>query len=87
MYYGLHDKDRDGKASMLQDLEKGRLTEVDMLNGYAAKVGDEVGIDTPYNDAVVRIVHAMEKGELPLSMTNLKYFPDIHYEKIEVPEE
>lgn len=87
MYYGLHDKDRDGKASMLQDLEKGRLTEVDMLNGYAAKVGDEVGIDTPYNDAVVRIVHAMEKGELPLSMTNLQYFPDIHYEKIEVPEE
>ena len=66
----------DGKASMLQDLEAGRLTEVDMLNGYVCTVGDRYGIDTPYNDAVVSIVHRMEKGELPLSTDNLKYFPE-----------
>jgi len=68
-----------GKASMLQDLEKGKITEVDMINGYVCGVGDKYGIDTPYNDAVVSIVHRMEKGELPLSLSNLQYFPDIKY--------
>ena len=61
---------------MLQDLEKGRLTEVDMINGYVCRVGDECGVDTPYNDALVDIVHKMERGELPRSMENLQYFPE-----------
>lgn len=69
----------EGKASMLQDLEAGRKTEVDMLNGYICAVGDKHGIDTPYNDALVSIVHRIEQGELPLSMDNLQYFPNISY--------
>jgi len=60
-------------------MEKGKITEVDMINGYVCGVGDKYGIDTPYNDAVVSIVHRMEKGELPLSLSNLQYFPDIKY--------
>ena len=43
------------------------------------KAGDRFGIDTPYNDAHDRIVHGMESGELPFSLSNLQYFPDIHY--------
>jgi len=78
-FYDIYIKAPDGKASMLQDLEKGKITEVDMINGYVCAVGDEYGIDTPYNDALVKIVHGIEKGELPLSMSNLQYFPDIKY--------
>ena len=65
---------------MLQDLEAGKAkTEVDMINGYVCKIGDEYGIDTPYNDALVDIVHRLERKELPLSIENVKYFPDIKY--------
>ncbi len=60
MYEGL----RPAKASMLQDLEKGKLTEVNMINGYVCKAGRKHGIPTPFNDAVVRIVCAVERGEL-----------------------
>lgn len=78
-FYSVYCHAPDGKASMLQDLEAGRATEVDMINGYICTVGDKYGIDTPYNDAVVSIVHRMEKGELPLSMDNLRYFPTTKY--------
>lgn len=50
------------KASMLQDLLGGRPTEVDVINGGVASVGARVGVATPYNDAVVRIVHEIEIG-------------------------
>jgi 2-dehydropantoate 2-reductase len=50
------------KPSMLQDLEAGRPTEVDVVNGGVAGKGDEHGIETPLNDGVVALVHAMERG-------------------------
>ena len=78
-YTGIYSNAREGKASMLQDLEAGRVTEVGMLNGYVCDAGDRLGIDTPYNDAVVRIVRGIEKGELPLSIENVRLFPDITY--------
>lgn len=64
------------KASMLQDLEKGRKTEVPMINGYVSKVGKQHGIPTPFNDTVVKIVSMIEAGELSLSIDNLKFFDD-----------
>ena len=51
------------KPSMLQDLEAGRATEVDVVNGGVAARGREHGIATPCNDAVVELVHSMERGE------------------------
>jgi 2-dehydropantoate 2-reductase len=51
------------KPSMLQDLEQGRATEVDVVNGGVAGRGREHGIATPFNDRVVELVHAMERGE------------------------
>lgn len=51
------------KASMLQDLEAGRLTEVDVINGGVASVGAQLGVATPYNDALVRIIHEAELGK------------------------
>ena len=51
------------KPSMLQDLEQGRATEVDVVNGGVAGRGRAHGIATPFNDRVVELVHAMERGE------------------------
>jgi len=51
------------KPSMLQDLEAGRLTEVDVVNGGVAARGREYGIPTPCNDAIVELVHSIERGE------------------------
>lgn len=62
------------KASMLQDIEKGKLTEVDAINGVVSAYGRKVGCPTPMNDKVVEIIHRIEKGELTPSFDNLKLF-------------
>ena len=62
------------KASMLQDLEKGKLTEVDAINGAVSEYGRKVGFPPPVNDKVVEIIHKIEKGELKPGFENLKYF-------------
>lgn len=62
------------KASMLQDLEKGKKTEVDMINGFVVEQGKKYGVPTPYNDIAVRVIKGIEDKELPLSMDNLKFF-------------
>jgi 2-dehydropantoate 2-reductase len=51
------------KASMLQDLERGVKTEVDVINGGVVERGLEYGVETPLNDHVVELMHAMERGE------------------------
>ena len=62
------------KASMLQDLEKGKPTEVDAINGAVSEYGRKVGFPTPANDKVVEIIHRIERGELKPCFDNLKYF-------------
>ena len=62
------------KASMLQDIEKGKLTEVDAINGAVSEYGRRVGCPTPMNDRVVEIIHKIERGELTPSFENLKLF-------------
>ena len=62
------------KASMLQDLEKGKLTEVDSINGAVSEFGRKVSCPTPMNDKVVEIIHRIEKGGLKPSFDNIKLF-------------
>lgn len=62
------------KASMLQDLEKGKLTEVDAINGAVSDFGRKVGCPTPANDRVVEIIHKIEQGVLKPGFENLQYF-------------
>jgi 2-dehydropantoate 2-reductase len=52
----------DHKASMLQDVEARRLTEVDFLNGGPSRFGRELGVDTPLNDALWALVKALEQS-------------------------
>jgi 2-dehydropantoate 2-reductase len=50
----------DHKASMLQDVEARRATEIDYLNGGISRFGRELGVATPLNDAITALVKAME---------------------------
>ena len=50
----------DSKSSMAFDLESGHPSEIDHLNGAIVAFGRRAGVPTPYNDAMVRIVKAME---------------------------
>jgi 2-dehydropantoate 2-reductase len=48
------------KASMLQDVEARRLTEIDYLNGGIARFGRELGVPTPLHHAITALVKGME---------------------------
>jgi 2-dehydropantoate 2-reductase len=54
----------EGKASLLQDIIRGRRTEIDYLNGYVVAEGRRLGIDTPANVAISDMVHEAELGKL-----------------------
>jgi 2-dehydropantoate 2-reductase len=50
----------DHKASMLQDVEARRATEIDFLNGGIARFGRELGVPTTLNEAVTALVRGLE---------------------------
>ncbi len=50
----------DHKASMLQDVEARRATEIDYLNGGIAGFGRELGVPTPLNEAIWALVRGLE---------------------------
>jgi 2-dehydropantoate 2-reductase len=60
-----------GRPSLLQDVTKGRRTEVEYLNGYVARKGREVGVPTPMNEAVVQVVKQVESGVLKQDPANI----------------
>ncbi|MNP80730.1 2-dehydropantoate 2-reductase [compost metagenome] len=63
------------KASMLQDLEKKRKTEIDYINGVVSSKAEGTGIATPYNDLVVKLVQAAEETQtVPDFQTNIEEF-------------
>lgn len=49
------------KPSMLQDMERGRRTEIDVINGAVVREGLRLGIPTPYNQALLLLVKAHEQ--------------------------
>ncbi len=61
-----------GRPSFLQDVLKGRRTEIDYLNGYVSEQGRRVGVPTPFNDAVVAEVHRHGVGTLRPDPKNLE---------------
>ena len=66
-----------GRPSMLQDVMKGRKTEIDYLNGYVAQRGDIVGVDTPFCDGIVDIVRRVERGEHAPAEANIRPLRDM----------
>ena len=50
-----------GKTSMLQDIEAGRRTEVDLFAGTVIQIGKKYNVATPVNEMLYRIIMAMEQ--------------------------
>jgi hypothetical protein len=59
-------------ASMLQDLERGAATEVDVIDGAVVERGQECGIPTPLHERVTKLIHAAERGEIRPSPNALR---------------
>lgn len=51
----------DHKPSMLQDIEAGRETEIDFLNGAIVEFGKRHGVDAPLNAALTALVEGLER--------------------------
>ncbi|HIM89484.1 MAG TPA: hypothetical protein EYM52_01990, partial [Dehalococcoidia bacterium] len=62
-----------GRPSMLQDVIKGRRTEIEYLDGYVAQKGREIGIPTPACDAITELIKKVERGELKSERDNIRY--------------
>ncbi|MDQ4081946.1 MAG: 2-dehydropantoate 2-reductase, partial [Actinomycetota bacterium] len=52
----------DHKASMLQDVEARRQTEIDYLNGGVVRFGRELGVPTPLNETIWALVKGVERS-------------------------
>ena len=50
----------ENKASMLQDVEAKRLTEIDAINGAIVERGDKLGVPIPVNRTLTRLVKIIE---------------------------
>jgi len=50
-----------GKTSMLQDVEAGRKTEVEIFAGTVVALGQRHGLPTPVNDLLGRMIRALER--------------------------
>ena len=61
--------------SMGQDMQKGRRTEIEFLNGLVVREGEKVGLTCRANDVLTDIVKRVERGELkpdPRHITELR---------------
>ena len=53
------------RPSMAQDMEKGRRTEIEFMNGFIANEGARVGVKAPTHEMLTRQVLRVERGEIP----------------------
>ena len=61
------------RPSMAQDVNKGRMTEIDQLNGFIVERAKKHGIATPVNEAVIAVIKRIEAGEISPSPDNLDH--------------
>ena len=55
----------EGKTSMLQDIEAGRKTEVELFAGTVMDLGKKHGIPTPFNEQLFLMIKTLEKMQRP----------------------
>lgn len=64
-------KYKGARSSTLQSLERGRKTEVDFLNGYVVEVAKRVGVETPLNAALTRMIKEIEDRTRKIAKSNV----------------
>ena len=57
----IKDMPRDGKPSMLEDLEAGRPMEIDYFSGTIVRLGKKHGVPTPYHSAAMQALSGLNK--------------------------
>ena len=60
------------KSSMLRDIARGRLCEIEAINGVVSEYGKKVDYPTPLNDKIVEMVHQIENGKRKTEWKNLE---------------
>ena len=60
-----------GRPSLLQDVMRGRRTEIEYLNGYVVAEGRQAGVPTPFNAAIVEVYRSHAVGALKPDPGNL----------------
>lgn len=48
------------RVSMVQHLERGKLTEIDALNGFVVRESKKLGLSAPYNDALSKLIKGLQ---------------------------
>jgi 2-dehydropantoate 2-reductase len=61
-----------GRPSLLQDVMRGRRTEIDYLNGYVVDEARRLGVPVPFNEAIVEIYRRHGVGALKPDPRNLE---------------
>jgi 2-dehydropantoate 2-reductase len=59
------------RTAPIHDHLKGRKSEMEYIPGVVSRKGKELGIPTPYNDAVVEIDRRINAGEIAMDLSNL----------------
>ncbi|MFP4170400.1 MAG: ketopantoate reductase family protein [Methanomassiliicoccales archaeon] len=58
---GVIEDTRKNRSSMLQDVERGRRTEIDQINGAIVRKAEEGGVEVPVNRTLWRLVSSLGK--------------------------
>jgi len=61
-----------GRTAPIHDHIKGRRSEIEFISGVVARKGRELGIPTPFNDAVVDSDRRINNGELKMDRSNFE---------------
>ncbi|MDP6041069.1 MAG: ketopantoate reductase family protein [Candidatus Latescibacteria bacterium] len=57
------------RVSMVQHLKRGRVTEIDALNGYVARESEHLGLKAPYSDALTMLIKGLQ--HIPVNKTEV----------------
>jgi len=58
--YDVSEKTALNRSSMLQDFDRGSLTEIDFINNAIVREGAKLGVPTPFNSLISKLVKSME---------------------------
>jgi 2-dehydropantoate 2-reductase len=50
------------RSSMLQDFDRGRASEIEVMNGAIVREAAQAGLPVPVNTTIVRLIRALEKA-------------------------
>ena len=61
------------RSSMLQDILKGKKTEIEYINGAIVREAKKNGLRAPFNEAITYLIHSVEQLEIHFRDENYKH--------------